>query len=395
MRLIRDYLSKSLYRLQLPARAKLEIRMDHRGLQPTDPGAEAAARACIEWLERAQDCSASADGGVARDFSLINGWATSYPETTGYIVPTMLDYARRTQNDRLRKRGERMLDWLAAIQFPEGGIQGGKIDATPRVPVTFNTGQVLIGFAAGVREFGEKYRDPMERAAAWLRDTADADGCWRRHATPFAQPGDKAYETHVSWGLFEAARLSPGKGYEIAGMAQVHWAISNQKSNGWFDNCCLDQPQAPLTHTLGYVLRGIIEAANFSRDRACIDSALSLGHALLKVQESDGRLAGRYDSQWRPTVSWACLTGICQIAACWLDIYRWNGEEQYRDAAFRANSYVRRTIKMTGDIDTRGGVKGSFPVDGAYGNLQYLNWAAKFCADANLFELDIRSTQHV
>lgn len=394
MRLIRDYLLKSLDWMQMPARAKLEIRKDHRGLQSTDPGPEAAVRACIAWLERAQDRSASADGGVARDFSLVNGWATSYPETTGYIVPTILDYARRTASAPLRHRAERMLDWLVAIQFPEGGIQGGKVDAAPRVPVTFNTGQVLIGFAAGVREFGDKYRDPMDRAASWLRDTADEDGCWRRFATPFAKPGDKAYETHVSWGLFEAARLSPDKGYEQAAMAQVRWAISQQKSNGWFEKCCLDQPAAPLTHTLGYVLRGIIEAANFSKDQACMDSAVLLGDALLKVQESDGRLAGRYDSQWRPMVSWACLTGICQIAANWLDIYRWSGKQQYRDAAFNANSYVRRTIDMAGDIDTRGGVKGSFPVDGAYGKLQYLNWAAKFCIDANLFELDIRNAEH-
>ena len=34
----------------------------------------------------------------------------------------------------------------------------------------------------------------------------------------------------------------------------------------------------------------------------------------------------------------------------------------------------------------RGQVKGSFPVDGAYGRFQYLNWACKFTVDANLLE---------
>ena len=36
-----------------------------------------------------------------------------------------------------------------------------------------------------------------------------------------------------------------------------------------------------------------------------------------------------------------------------------------------------------------GGVKGSFPVDGDYGAWAYLNWAAKFCIDANLLELEL------
>jgi hypothetical protein len=39
-----------------------------------------------------------------------------------------------------------------------------------------------------------------------------------------------------------------------------------------------------------------------------------------------------------------------------------------------------------GPPDVRGGVKGSFPVDGAYGPYEYLNWACKFFVDANLLE---------
>src|SRR3546814_7285643 len=120
----------------------------------------------------------------------------------------------------LRSRTRRMLDWLAAIQFIDGGIQGGKIDATVKVPVTSNTGQVLLGFCAGARAFGD-YHENLHAAARFLRDSLDADGCWRRHPTPFAVAGEKAYETHVSWGLFEAERLAPGEGYGEAGLRQV------------------------------------------------------------------------------------------------------------------------------------------------------------------------------
>ena len=134
---------------KLPAAALAELALDRQGLSTEDPGPDAVVAACTAWLCAAQDHSASSDGGVARDFSLIKGWATSYPETTGYIVPTMIELARRTGRADLHARARRMLDWCVAIQFPQGGFQGGKIDASPPVPVTFNTGQILLGLAAG------------------------------------------------------------------------------------------------------------------------------------------------------------------------------------------------------------------------------------------------------
>jgi hypothetical protein len=281
-----------------------------------------------------------------------------------------------------------MLDWLVSIQYPEGGIQGGLVDSLPKVPVVFNTGQVLLGLVAGVREFGEPYREPMNRAALWLRDALDRDGCWRRHPTPFAAPGEKAYETHVSWALFEAESIEPGRGYGDAGLRQVRWAISKQRPNGWVADCCLEQPQTPITHTLGYMLRGLIEAYRFVGDRQFRESARRLAEALALVQEPSGRLAACWDSAWRPTVDYACLTGISQIAACWFLLHSITGDGRFLIAALRANSYVRRTVKLEGDPGIVGGVAGSFPIDGEYGSFQYLNWAAKFAIDANLMELD-------
>ena len=51
----------------------MECDRDRNGLPRTDPGCDAVVEACLDWLARAQDYSASADGGVARDFSLLNG----------------------------------------------------------------------------------------------------------------------------------------------------------------------------------------------------------------------------------------------------------------------------------------------------------------------------------
>lgn len=211
------------------------------------------------WIGRAQDCTRTRDGGAARRASLIEGRASSYPKTTGYIVTTLLDVARvrgGTVAEEARWRARRMLDWLVSIRLPEGGLQGGMIDQEPVVPVTFNTGQILLGLAAGVRELGGVYRDPMNRAATWLVPTQDPDGCWRKYPTPFAAPGEKAYEAHVAWGLLEAYRVQPEERYRDAALAKIRWALGLQRENGWFDGCGLEDAAAPLTHTIGYVLRG-------------------------------------------------------------------------------------------------------------------------------------------
>jgi hypothetical protein len=376
--------------LRLPLAAKQECWIDRFGNALKDPGINRAVDNGIGWLCRAQDYSLFQDGGVARHFSLISGWSTSYPETTGYIIPTMLAYADLVKDEAIRQRARRMLDWLISIQLPGGGFQGGMIDSKPVVPVTFNTGQILIGLVSGVREFGERYRESMCRAADWLVKSQDLDGCWRRYASPFAAPGEKVYDTHISWALLEASRVESNNSYVNAALANINWALSFQKSNGWFDKCCLTDPSQPLTHAIGYVLRGTIEAYRYTENKGLLKCCRKTADGLLTAIREDGFLPGRLNSDWHGTVSWACLTGSVQIACCWLMLYQITSELQYRDCAYLVNRYVRRTMKIDGPAETRGAIKGSFPVYGEYGAYEYLNWACKFFLDSHMLEKEVR-----
>lgn len=350
-----------------------------------DPGPEAVIAACLDWLGVAQDNSASRDGGVARDFDLRKGWAVSYPETTGYIVATLLEQA--ATRPELETRARAMLDWLCAIQFENGAFAGGVIGAKPWVPVTFNTGQILIGLAAGAARFGAPYLAAMHRAADWLAATLEADGCWRRFPTPFAEAGEKAYETHVAMGLFVAHEVAPGRGYAAAGLRNVHWALTQQQANGWLDRCCLDTPEAPLTHTLGYALRGLIEGVRVTGDADALAGAVKLADGLGTALAGDGFLPGRLGRDWRGAVPWACMTGTSQIAESWFRLARLTGNTGYRDWGRRANAYVRRRVRVDGPPELRGAVPGAFPIGGQYGRYQFLNWAAKFTIDAQAAEL--------
>lgn len=380
---IKTVVRQAVAELTLPHAARSARAVDRRGLPPADPGcAEVIASGC-RWLGQAQDNSTTRDGGFARDFSLLAGWSSSYPETSGYIVPTLLAQAQALGDAGLRERARRCLDWLLAIQFPDGGFQGGKVDQQPRVPVTFNTGQILLGLAAGAAHLDRaKYLEPMRRAARWLVETQDADGCWRKHPTPFGAAGEKTYETHVSWGLFEAARVAPDNGFGEAGLKQVRWALSKQRDNGWFESNCLDTPAAPLTHTIGYALRGVVESHLWSPGDERLRAACRTADGILSAAGADGRLAGRLDSDWRPAVDWVCLTGSTQIAHSLFLLARLTRNDRYAECGRKLNAFVRRAVAVAGDENLAGGVRGSFPIDGEYGRYQYLNWASKFLIDA-------------
>jgi hypothetical protein len=302
----------------------------------------------------------------------------------------MLAHAQLRNDDLLRERASRMLEWLVSIQLPGGGFQGGMVNQTPIVPVTFNTGQILIGLAAGVSELGDVYRAAMLAAGDWLVQTQDADGCWRRFPTPFAGTGEKAYETHVAWGLIEAERVEPGRGYAEAALRNVRWALTHQRGNGWFDRCCLDDPTQPLTHTIGYVLRGVLEVERFCGDPSLLVAARRTADGILTAIRHDGALPGKLGSDWRGSASWSCLTGNVQIAHSLLILYDRTGYAPYRDAAYGLNRAVRRTLRTDDPDETRGAVKGSFPIDGDYGRFEYLNWATKFAIDSYTAEQQIR-----
>lgn len=142
----------------------------------------------------------------------------------------------------------------------------------------------LIGLAIAAREFEDRrILDATRKGAIFLRDSQDADGCWRSYPTHFAQPGDRSYETHVSWGLFEAERALPAEKFSEAGYRQVDWALKNQTGNGWFEKNCLDNPEAPLTHTIGYALRGVIEAYRLGGRQSDIDAAVMYNTRFIQI----------------------------------------------------------------------------------------------------------------
>ena len=351
----------------------------------------AHVRAAMEWLCRAQDAG---EGGVARSYSLRwkrshrrRGWLAAYPETTGYIIPTFLDFAGLTGEKEYRDRALRMAEWEVAIQMESGAVQGGVIGFPP-TPAIFNTGQVLFGWARACQESGdERFLHAASRAADFLAAAQDPDGSWRRHGSRYARAGVNVYDARTAWGLLEASRITGQACHRDAAVANLDFALTRQRENGWFQDCCLDDDERPLLHTLAYAMEGFLEGGVILEDSRYIRAAGRAADALLARQRPDGSLAGRFDRDWQPAARWSCLTGDAQTSIVWFRLAELTGESRYIEAGRRMNRYLMSTQDLTArDDGIRGGIKGSDPIHAEYGTYEYLNWAAKFFADALLLE---------
>ena len=82
-------------------------------------------------------------------------WSGSYPETTGYIIPTFLAYAEAFDAPEARERALRMADWETSIQMEDGAVLSGAL-GTERGPAVFNTGQGLFGWVAAFEATGDE-----------------------------------------------------------------------------------------------------------------------------------------------------------------------------------------------------------------------------------------------
>jgi hypothetical protein len=350
-------------------------------------GSEAHAAEAVGWIARAQD--ANGDGGVSHSYLIGKGWMRSYPETTGYIIPTLLNWSATMGDADARQRALEMAQWELGIRLPSGAIPN-LVDGKPTV---FDTGQVIFGWLAahGVTD-DDAYLQAAVEAGDWLLGALDADGVWR-HESDSGGPG-RVYNVCVAWALSELAARRGEARYADGVRSFLQWTLDQEREAGWFDRNCLTDDEAPLLHTIAYTARGQLECGLRLQWPDLVAAAGRTAAALAAQVLDDGRMAGRFGRHWKPAVSWACLTGMAQMSIVWQRLHGLRsklpegGSADLLGAARRVNEFLCRSQDRTsGNGGLRGGIRGSYPVHGAYGRYRVLNWATKYFIDAMLEEM--------
>jgi hypothetical protein len=377
--------------LALPAIvARDGARLAREAVLPAEPRSQSdRLDEAIAWLCRSHD--ATGRQGSSKGFSLLHGWFPAYPETTGYVLGTLLDYAqRRGGREDLVQRAREMGDWECTIQEPDGGIMEGQIGTTPRRSIVFNTGQVLHGWVDLEEAGHEGYDDAAARAARFLTDELTPEGTWN----PAVQYSGLAhtYDSRVAWAMLRWAQRAGDESVHEAACRQLDWVCTRQHANGWFADCIFKTGTTPSTHAIAYTLRGLLESHAIAPHERWLDAVLRTSEVLIRKLEVLPRLVANYDDGWKPSASHSCLTGTVQLGGVWLRLHQITGDARWLNAGLKAVEQGAACQETMHWPPIRGAIAGSFPIWGRYAPLQYPNWATKFLADSLMLHDDCLAT---
>jgi len=328
------------------------------------------------WLLKAQQ--KAPDGqGYSRSYSLIFGWDRCYIETTGYIIPTLLDVGRDLGVARYRQSAFKAAEWLLSVQTPEGAFT----DIKYYKPYVFDTGQVLLGLNRMFRETeDERYLDALYKAGRWLMETQEEDGSWVRFAYN-NQP--HSYYSRVGAALIEAGQLANIDEFIEAGERNLQWTASQRQPNGYFAHSAFRPKEDALLHTIVYVLEGFIMAYGLTGESRWRDIAIEGAATLASLQTGQGLLYSQYSPQWTATNQEFCVTGLAQYAGLCLDVSAVTGDDHFKNCGLNVLNHLCWWQVHRGD-DILGALPSSIPFWGYYGGMEFYNWNVKFFLDAAL-----------
>jgi Formyl transferase/Prenyltransferase and squalene oxidase repeat len=342
-------------------------------------------RAAARWLTAAQD--SQQDGGVAGRYRLGSGWTSSYPETTGYIVPTLLALNHVFPQKGFRERAESAVGFLLSVQLAEGGFPGLEVANNRTVPSIFNTGQIVHGLTAWHRETGdEQVHLAARRAVQWLLSMQDPDGAFRRYAY---EDSVCTYSAHVACWLAEWGDHVADNAALTAANRHLDWTLGHRRPNDWiaFAGFGPEQHRADeaFTHTIAYTIAGILLTAGILGRSDGVTAAAAAAERMAHRLELSRFLPGLIGSDWKGRSRYACLTGNCQMALIWFRLHALSGNLRLVNAALKAIDLVKLAQPMhNANPGLFGGIPGADPIHGDYIGGAVPNWAAKFFIDALL-----------
>jgi len=346
------------------------------GESPTDR--RKAVRAALVWLCKSQDVTNCA--GFSRAYSLLDGWGPPYPETTGYISQTFLNFEERFPELSLAERAGHALEWLASIQFDSGAICSLMYHPSNLHPSVFNTAMVLHGWLSWLETPDERIARAAESAANWLIAEQEETGLWVRNSYKRIP---HSYYTMVDWALLRYFNLTADEKAKLAAKGHLQWALANQLPNGWIMHCAFETGEDPLTHNLSYATQGLVECGKILGDDRLLCAARKATVPMLEYFKKNLCLPGKFSESWAATVNWECVPGNSQTAIVWKELAKYYNEPEWLEWGEKLVQNTLKYQKTETSIDgINGGLPGSWPISGAYDAYSFTNHAAKFFADS-------------
>ena len=270
----------------------------------------------------------------------------SYPEVTGYYIPTLIKWGYRDLAISYAK-------WLVSIQKEDGSWY----DTDNMDPYVFDTAQILKGLIE-IRNIYPKVDENIKKGAEYILSNIDGEG---RLNTPSKDcwPADEnicseLIHLYCLSPLIEASKILGNEKYK----EMAYKVLEYYKKN------CYEKiiNFSLLSHFYAYVMEGLLDLG----EKEIVGIAMA---KLKKVLDEKGYVPAYND------VSWVCSTGLFQLAVVWYKM----GDLASGDKAFE---YACRLQNETGGWFGSYLVGGSSGEDNTYFPVSEISWANKYFLDA-------------
>jgi len=274
------------------------------------------------------------------------GLPKSYPEVTGYFIPTLLRWGNQVEAVEYAK-------WLCKIQKEDGSWY----DTENSSPYIFDSAQVLKGLLS-IRNILPEVEPHIILGCEWILSRMDESG---RLLTPDKSAWgngvaacDEIVHLYCLSPLMEAAGFLDRPEYKERALRALEYYKTVYRDK--IMNFEL------LSHFHAYVMEALLDLGETELAREAMSG--------LSVYQRDSGAFPAY-----PNVDWVCSTGMFQLASVWYRL----GETERADRLF---SYACKLQNASG------GWNGSYPSeekpeeDGTYFPHSEISWAVKFFLDA-------------
>jgi len=334
-----------------------------------------------EWLMRSIE---KGKGGSCAHFSPLMGWSKPYPETTGYLIPTLIRLSNVFDDPKYSAAALSTGQWLLDIQAQNGSWHGGLHPSNSSEGSVFNTGQILKGMIALYEFTGDlKFLEAADKGADWLASRIDKGGLWP--AGDYRASETPSYYTHVAWPMLEVWKKTQSEFQRSSSERFLDMALGRKLSNGAIGRWGFGDKGSAFTHTIAYTIRGFQESSRLIGDYSKYGRPMEeiLNFFIKRAELNNGRVSGDFDECLRENQKYVCLTGNAQLAICILLMEQEHPDLRLVNAASKMIDFIGSTQSSNRFFKSiQGSVAGSYPLWGRYMFMRYPNWAAKYYCDS-------------
>jgi len=343
----------------------------------------------LNWFLLAK--KSSKDNGIPAKINLLDYiisnkvFYPSYPETTGYIIPSMINsfsYSNTVDEIHINE----MIKFLLTIQNTNGGFNAhAGINNIEKKSYAFDTGQILCGLVSYYKniEQSDDIKRAITNASNWMADNIEKDGSFTLNS---CFNGKKAYYSRATIGLALSANLFDNNSWRDKVISQIGWIISQQNELGWYNHYSFSNGKWFNLHGISYTIRGILECGYLLNNNEFIGSAKLAVDKIIAINckglPYNSKLPNSFTVDYKEYDDELCLTGMAQFAIICFKLWKITKKDSYYKFAEELTTILKKVhFQNFDDENLNGLLSGSWPINGKYQTFDLPNWPIKFFLD--------------